>query len=509
MPYLSLLPWWVRWFPLLAGLAAFPYAWGMAALALRLGRPRPAELPAEPWHERARALFPALSAARLAQGLLPLLLGLAVLLLRGPSSAGPAGWLGPLFATVLGTFAGALATRSFLVSVGEQRSVRAQLRGVASFLLVQWLLPLIALTGAAAGLGLGGPERLALLGVTWVLALVAGLGGGLFLARLLGLARPARPALRAAAQAAARASGCAPRFVWELELAQANALALPWLRAVAVTPRALDRLTPEELEAVLRHELGHLKESLAIRLTRTVVVVVVVSGLLGAPLWAPGLSYYQLVPILLAALVGLLLVRRLALRLEHHADAELGDDHAAYARALERIYADNLVPAVVGTKLKTHPELYDRMVAAGHAPSWPRPQPPPKRRAARRVVVLAAFIPLYAMALVRFMPGDSLAPRSALSAALSGGDAEALFGLARGWLESGRRDEGRALALAVAEVERNRYGRSAASGLLAIGGYCEEANTYALAHGVSTRGRWAEWVREQISRCREMGLSTD
>ena len=47
-------------------------------------------------------------------------------------------------------------------------------------------------------------------------------------------------------------------------------------------------------------------------------------------------------------------------------------DTGTYARALARLYEDNLAPAVM-PKETTHPHLYDRLVAAGVTPDFPRP----------------------------------------------------------------------------------------------------------------------------------------
>lgn len=43
-------------------------------------------------------------------------------------------------------------------------------------------------------------------------------------------------------------------------------------------------------------------------------------------------------------------------------------------RALTRLYQDNLVPAIIAKK-HTHPDLYDRLLAAGVTPDFPKPAP--------------------------------------------------------------------------------------------------------------------------------------
>jgi hypothetical protein len=52
-------------------------------------------------------------------------------------------------------------------------------------------------------------------------------------------------------------------------------------------------------------------------------------------------------------------------------------DPGCYAKALERIYKENLMPAAVAQRT-THPNLYDRMVQAGVTPDFPRPLPASK-----------------------------------------------------------------------------------------------------------------------------------
>jgi hypothetical protein len=60
--------------------------------------------------------------------------------------------------------------------------------------------------------------------------------------------------------------------------------------------------------------------------------------------------------------------------------------------ALERIYEVNLVPAVLGHKLAPHPDLYDRQLAAGYTPSYPRPDRPSTLRKLFGILVPVSFI---------------------------------------------------------------------------------------------------------------------
>jgi hypothetical protein len=48
----------------------------------------------------------------------------------------------------------------------------------------------------------------------------------------------------------------------------------------------------------------------------------------------------------------------------------------AFARALSRLHEDSQIPAVFADNNYSHPSLYDRLIAAGMTPDYPRPTPP-------------------------------------------------------------------------------------------------------------------------------------
>jgi Zn-dependent protease with chaperone function len=73
------------------------------------------------------------------------------------------------------------------------------------------------------------------------------------------------------------------------------------------------------------------------------------------------------------------MVRIVGRRMEKRADkaaASQEESAGTYARALEKLYQKNQMPAVNESRRKTHPHLYDRMLAAGIQPDFPRPKPP-------------------------------------------------------------------------------------------------------------------------------------
>ena len=57
-------------------------------------------------------------------------------------------------------------------------------------------------------------------------------------------------------------------------------------------------------------------------------------------------------------------------------DPENQVDAVVYARALERLYETNQIPAVMPRRAtKIHPDLYDRMLNAGVTPNYAKPKP--------------------------------------------------------------------------------------------------------------------------------------
>ena len=87
-------------------------------------------------------------------------------------------------------------------------------------------------------------------------------------------------------------------------------------------------------------------------------------------------SLLLLIPVLFLALVR----RRVSHRMEERADKIAIEckhiNPEVYARALERLYQTNQMPAVTPSRAnKTHPDLYDRMLAAGVTPDFPKPKP--------------------------------------------------------------------------------------------------------------------------------------
>jgi hypothetical protein len=148
---------------------------------------------------------------------------------------------------------------------------------------------------------------------------------------------------------------------------------------------------------------------------------------------------FGLIPVAVAFLAALILwivARRMTRHLEVQADkiARTQEESPGdYARALEKIYEANLVPVVL-SRHSTHPDLYDRLVAAGVEPSYKRPAPPSRFRSllsagvAATVAVLLLSAAIIGRALL-FTDRDS-EQALLMSMALDGGSAGDLSDLA-------------------------------------------------------------------------------
>lgn len=165
-------------------------------------------------------------------------------------------------------------------------------------------------------------------------------------------------------------------MVWRWRTA--NAFALPLSDDIALTERLVEILDPEELRAVVLHELAHLREPRRIHLMRLCVSLAPLSLLLLRPTVVSG-GILATLGLLGALVVVSLAGARTMRRAEHAADAGAhgGQTSPVYARALEKLHQDRLLPAVMpGGGQKSHPDLYDRMLAAGVTPDFPRPPAP-------------------------------------------------------------------------------------------------------------------------------------
>lgn len=373
---------------LVSGVSLVATAAGLLAARLAGGR----LAPDAPWTEVARVTFPVRRLAAVLAVVLPF--GFALWL------GGDTARLAPGSPVARGLVAAAAAWaghRAAVALVGRRAGLPRGTTGEeARHLLAAALLrgpawTAIGVIGLGVGAPWGAPDVAAL--VLAAMAFVAGQrGSGAELARLVGVGRGPSPRVRAALERAVRATGTRPRVVGELDLAVANAWAFPPGDRVLVTPRLLAVVDDDGLVAVLAHELGHLREPVRMRVTRMVVAGGAAAGvgLAVASLVRPEAVPRPAVIAAMLAVFGLVLLgRRVLRRAEDHADAfaAAAGEREAYARALEAIYRENGIPAVLPGA--PHQSLHDRMTAAGAPPSWTRPRPPDRMVTA---VVLAAVV---------------------------------------------------------------------------------------------------------------------
>lgn len=174
------------------------------------------------------------------------------------------------------------------------------------------------------------------------------------------------------------------------------------------------------------------------RRTRAASLLILAPVLVLKPLYGIGGFTAVLLGLVLALLIARLLHGRLA-ALETRADAGArGAEPEAhvYARALTEIYRLNLVPAVM--RSATHPHLYDRLVALGAPPAYPRPPPPSRSARFGLMGLVAACILVFAL-WASFVP--FVRNRPWVVVALDGGDAWTVGDLALARHEAGQYDE--------------------------------------------------------------------
>lgn len=196
-------------------------------------------------------------------------------------------------------------------------------------------------------------------------------------------------------------TGIRPRRVWAMTGPLALASAYPVTRELVFSDRLAEICSDEEVESVCAHEMAHLGESRATLAGR------VLGSLALFPILFlnPALARYSFGAFLLPLLsLGVFLFsRRLSRRMEVRADSSAAASQSAegvYARALEKIYRENQLPAVNVNSRQTHPHLYDRMQAAGITPDFPRPARPRKMTWIGRLY-LVIFFTLLIMTIAR------------------------------------------------------------------------------------------------------------
>ncbi|HEV7405767.1 MAG TPA: M48 family metalloprotease [Chthoniobacteraceae bacterium] len=223
-----------------------------------------------------------------------------------------------------------------------------------------------------------GPAAIAIVVGGFLAVLALQLGAALPFARLFRVLTKAPAKLVLMVAEVAEGEGMRMPAVYLLHWEVANAYAFINARAVAFTPKCLELMTDDEVRAVVAHELAHLRESFRQKFARSAGLFLFFPYFT-APAWIDGLGALGFLGAALILWLGSRFLRGFSQRMERRADAAALASAAGgetYARALEKIYEYNLVPAVMRGKAQTHPHLYDRLLAAGMQPAYPRPVAP-------------------------------------------------------------------------------------------------------------------------------------
>jgi Zn-dependent protease with chaperone function len=325
------------------------------------------------WTERARQLFPARAAAITNLWVVPAIIVLAQSFLW-PSTA--ANWLLTILLAAVGTTA---ATWFFDREVVSSLTGRQWLHQALAGTTIRLVWSLVFLwVGASMPREFG--LRTMLMGGALAAAYALWSTRGFMLAlSALRLVDPASAALRQLVQGVEERMGVKVKRVSTLKSCLMQAYALPYTGELMFSDRLLEKCTNEELAAITAHEISHLGESALIRIARLIRAIAIVSWVFLKP------GYHLLGPagvVLVAAcpFAISLPLNALSRKLESRADrlAVQGEGSQTFALALAKLYEGNLMPAVMPTHRTTHPDLYDRLLAVGVEPDFPRPAKPSK-----------------------------------------------------------------------------------------------------------------------------------
>lgn len=374
-------------FPIASFCVAFLLEFGLNWLALIPWR----RSVGKHWTERARLLFPA---RRSAATLMSLITGFIWFLgyITVPDSFLSVGLL---------CFSGAeLAMFFFNRELNPCLRFGSWLRDVVGDFLLssRWLFPVFVATIVEIPPDFSLTTGLVALGFClWVLA--DGCGLGVRLSVWSGLLLPAGEKLNALIADVSRRTGMPVSGAWIMRSSAANAYACMspagW---VIFTEGLLSTLSDEEIGTVCAHELEHFSDSRRMLFARIAVLGIFLACVLMKPTFAfgSGESVWLVISICvgLVSLAGSLMAPMLR-GMEERADRTAVDtqfDAGVYARALARIYEADQIPAVMPQRsFGAHPDLYDRMTAAGVTPDFPRP-PPPERWALQGLAAAAVWI---------------------------------------------------------------------------------------------------------------------
>lgn len=321
------------------------------------------------WSEQARLAYPVFVAARSNLWTVPAIFVLAVLLLWPDSS--PL-WVFTGIAAMLGAQAGTLPADREVFPRIALHELFNQLLIVFLLRFLIWFVFIMAVVlmpdefnDMAWQIG-GGVVGL------WM---VWSYGGFVWVGRKLGLFRPAPERLQKVVEDTSARMGVKFREVLLMRSPMAQAAALIQKRKLLFTERLLELCPDDEVAAICAHELAHLTEPKSARYSRSIQMLMFFPWIYFNPL-IHTFGIIGFFGLLFTTLIVPRIYKRISRKLESRADqmAKANErDAGTYARALTRLYQDNLAPAVIAKERATHPHLYDRLLAAGVTPDFPRP----------------------------------------------------------------------------------------------------------------------------------------
>ncbi|HEY1788895.1 MAG TPA: M48 family metalloprotease [Verrucomicrobiae bacterium] len=323
------------------------------------------------WTEQARLVYPVFTAARINLFAVPGVLMLGILL-SWPNSLFFWGFAG--FASFLGANLGNLFLTREVFPRASWPDLLSQM--AFGFLMNSSTVALLVIGIVAMPSDLDDLPGY-FLAILFILGVIGWIRrGSSWLAKMVGLFQPAPQQLVEIARQTAARMSISYRNILLMRSPRSGAFAYPGRGLVIFTSRLLEVLNDEEIGAICAHELAHLSESRGARFRRSIAIMAVFPWIFLNPLYA------RFGPCALVALgiitivvfrISISVSRKLEVRADSLAKASEGNA-GTYARALVRLYQDNLLPAVIAKKHR-HPDLYDRLLAAGVTPDFPRPSP--------------------------------------------------------------------------------------------------------------------------------------
>lgn len=345
---------------LVAALLTFIMNW-LALIPWRRARDRH-------WTERARIYYPVRVTAASNLWVLPAVLTMTSVLLWPD---GTPHWMLMLLATAAGAVLGTLPMDH---EVFPRIPLNELLRLTGVGWLIRFAMWFVFLSAIALMPNDFNVQALIIAGMVLALCIFWSREGWIWVGRKFGSILPPPERLQNIVRDTAAGMNVPVREFWVMRRPGAQALAMPASRTLLFSGRLLEVLPDDEIAAVCAHELAHLTEAKTEYYKRYIQWLAFLPWLFFKPVVHIFGAFGYVILVCFTTIVPRVyrdISRNLEVRADKLAKAEERDS-GTYARALAKIYEDNLMPAVT-EKPGTHPHLYDRLVATGVTPDFPRP----------------------------------------------------------------------------------------------------------------------------------------